>query len=152
MVNRPKQIGTRAETAVTRYARTHGHPHAERLALHGATDLGDIRLHPGLIAEVKAGHTAETASPTQIQTWWHQTITERHNHGATAALLITKRAGYSPNRCGYWDTHMDLTTLLTLLDAPAPQDTTPLTPLIRMSLDSALTLTTHWAALQPTSH
>lgn len=48
MTNRPKAIGTAAETAVVRYLAAHGFPAAERRALHGATDLGDITGTPGL--------------------------------------------------------------------------------------------------------
>ena len=39
MTNRPKAIGTAAETAVVRYLAAHGFPAAERRALHGARDL-----------------------------------------------------------------------------------------------------------------
>ena len=46
MTNRPKAIGTAAETAVVRYLAAHGFPAAERRALHGATDLGDITGTP----------------------------------------------------------------------------------------------------------
>ena len=47
MVNRSKQRGTAAETAVLRHVRTHGFPWAERLALSGNADQGDISLLPG---------------------------------------------------------------------------------------------------------
>lgn len=43
MTNRPKAIGTAAETAVVRYLAAHGFPAAERRALHGATDHGGAR-------------------------------------------------------------------------------------------------------------
>jgi hypothetical protein len=55
MTNRSKNIGTAAETAVVKAARAYGFPGAERRALHGSTDLGDILLCPGVIVEVKAG-------------------------------------------------------------------------------------------------
>ena len=51
-MNKPKRIGTAAETAVTRYARTAGFPLAERRALAGGADLGDILLAPGVIVGV----------------------------------------------------------------------------------------------------
>ena len=51
MTNRPKAIGTAAETAVVRYLAAHGFPAAERRALHGATDLGESEfLVPELLS------------------------------------------------------------------------------------------------------
>ena len=60
MTNRPKAIGTAAETAVVRYLAAHGFPNAERRALHGATDLGDITGTPSLCWEVKGGHRIDS--------------------------------------------------------------------------------------------
>lgn len=42
MVNRPKILGTTWETAVVTYLKEHGYPRAERRALAGITDKGDI--------------------------------------------------------------------------------------------------------------
>lgn len=55
MNNSPKAIGTAAETAVVRYLAAHGFPAAERRALHGATDLGDITGTPSLCWETERG-------------------------------------------------------------------------------------------------
>ena len=62
MTGRPKDIGTAAETAVVRFLRDNGFPLAERRALHGSTDRGDITGTPGLVWEVKGGDAAKTAS------------------------------------------------------------------------------------------
>jgi len=110
MTNRPKAIGTQAESALVRYARANGFPNAERLVLHGAADQGDVRLcgrfddwgqYDTIIVEVKAGHAAEQASDAQIERWLAETERERVNAGAQEALLVTKRKGHGkPN--GWW--------------------------------------------------
>jgi hypothetical protein len=46
MVNRPKVLGTTFETEVVRYLREHGHVLAERRALAGTADRGDIAGTP----------------------------------------------------------------------------------------------------------
>lgn len=111
-MNRPKMIGTRGESAVVRVAREMGFLDAERLALSGANDQGDIRLcsSPLVILEVKSGKAAQDASWSQIQTWIKETMRERDNawrkwrnkqddfHG----FLVTQRRGYGVERAGEW--------------------------------------------------
>jgi hypothetical protein len=67
-VNRPRAIGTYAETAVVRTARTNGFEYADRYALHGALDVGDIGLCPGVIIEVKGGDMAKHATDLDVRT------------------------------------------------------------------------------------
>ena len=110
---RSKDIGTRAETAVVKLCHEIGYRHAERLALAGADDRGDIRLlrDPLVILEVKAGKAAQNASWPQIQAWLRETQIERNNawradpekldkdfHG----FLITQRKGYGTGRVADW--------------------------------------------------
>lgn len=57
MVNKPKRKGTAAESAVVSFLRTQGFPHAERLALQGGKDRGDVTGIPGIVVEVKAEQT-----------------------------------------------------------------------------------------------
>ena len=111
-MNRSKAIGTRAETAVVNLARSLGFEDAERLALAGAEDRGDIRLmrDPLIILEVKAGKKAQDASWEQIKRWLEQTANERNNawkalvdktipfHG----FLVTQRRGYGSQRVADW--------------------------------------------------
>jgi hypothetical protein len=92
MTNKPKAIGTAAETAVVRYLRDNGFPMCERRALHGTTDLGDVTGIPGLVIEVKAGEAAHKASPRQIKAWLDETETERLNAKADIGLLVTARS------------------------------------------------------------
>lgn len=91
MTNRPKAIGTAAETAVVRYLAAHGFPAAERRALHGATDLGDITGTPGIVWEVKGGEAAKDASDNQIADWMDEAQTEAGDAGATYGFLIVAR-------------------------------------------------------------
>lgn len=111
---RSKDIGTRAETAVVRLALELGYNEAERLALAGADDRGDIRLlrDPLVILEVKAGKAAQHASWSQIQAWLADTQRERDNawralseserHRDFYGFLVTQRKGYGIGRVEDW--------------------------------------------------
>lgn len=96
MTNKPKAIGTRAETAVVRYLREElDDDRVERRALHGSKDMGDIfgiyaHGHSG-IAEVKAH---KTWGPKDLYGWQMQTLDERDNADSDFALLVVK----VPNR------------------------------------------------------
>ncbi len=91
MKRRPKEIGTTAESAVVKYARTYGYPFADRQPLRGSRDAGDITFCPGLIGEVKGGEQARTASDALILDWLHETTLERENANAAMALLVVAR-------------------------------------------------------------
>lgn len=106
MTNKPKAIGTSAESAVVRAARAHGFPLAERLALAGSQDLGDVRLTAFVHLEVKGGHAAEQASDAQIEAWMLELERELGHAGAIAGALITKRRGYGLQRAGQWWAHV----------------------------------------------
>lgn len=146
MTNRPKAIGTWTETAVVRYARAHGfsgadtgHAPADRPALHGRNDVGDVHLCPGVILEVKGGKAAEQASDADIAVWVAQAEAERTNAGAHVGILVTKRKGVGAPNAGRWNAFLTLGTIARLRDYPpdivhAPADTA----VVRMSLESAL--------------
>jgi hypothetical protein len=102
MTNKPKAIGTAAETGVVRYCQPNGFPFAERLALHGALDEGDVQLCPGVVLEVKGGKRAETASDALIASWLDETEAERVNRRADVAALVTKRKGKGAPNAGQW--------------------------------------------------
>ena len=101
-MNPSKDKGTRAETAVVRYCRGF-FPAAERRALHGREDVGDILLCPGVIIEVKAGKSAQTASLRKIQAWLGETQREGANAGAEIGLLVTQRQGLGLTRVADWE-------------------------------------------------
>jgi hypothetical protein len=105
MTNRPKQIGTAAETNVVAYARAY-FPAARRQALAGVLDIGDIELTPGLIVEVKAGAAAKHASAKQIGEWIDETKRERDNAKAQTGILVRQRNGYGAVRVGTWWAHV----------------------------------------------
>ena len=144
MVNKSKDIGTKAETAVVRAASTRGFPHADRITLSGHKDRSDVRLTLGLtagvVAQVKAGQAAKTASDQQIDRWLAETERERANAGADIALLVTARPGIGAPNAHRWACHMWASTFLALLGAThAVTVPNPHAP-IRMTLDSALVL------------
>jgi len=99
---RPKDIGTAAETAVVRALRTLGFPHAERRALAGAYDLGDITGCPGLVWEVKGGDAAKNASDGLIADWLAETEQERVNAGAGVGVLVIQRRGIGAGNAHRW--------------------------------------------------
>jgi len=92
-MSRPKAIGTAAETAVVRCLNANGWPHAERRALRGRDDAGDITGTPGICWELKAGDAAHRASDTLIDGWMRDTELERGNAGADLGVLVLRRKG-----------------------------------------------------------
>ena len=91
MTNRPKAIGTAAETAVVRYLCANGWANAERRALRGSADWGDVTGPPGLVWEVKGGEAAKDASDKRVAAWFDETREEAGNAGATYGFLIVQR-------------------------------------------------------------
>jgi len=87
VTNKAKQIGTRWESEVVAYLQDHGHPHAERRALAGAEDRGDITGVPGVMIECKSlkSITLSTiADEVEVQT---------RNAGAKVGAAFIKRRG-----------------------------------------------------------
>lgn len=101
-MTRSRGIGTGGENDVVKYLIPNGFPYAERRALHGSKDLGDITGTPGLVWEVKCGKAAETAGDALIEKWMAETEAERVNANADIGVLITKRKGYGSTRVGDW--------------------------------------------------
>lgn len=99
---RPKDIGTAAETAVVRYLRANGWPNAERRALRGQLDAGDITGCLGVCIEVKGGKAARTASDNLIDAWLAETVKEKANANADVGVLVLQRGGFSSKRAGHW--------------------------------------------------
>ena len=103
MVNKPKNIGTAAESAVVKYLCTDGFPSAERRALRGILDAGDIAGTPGVCWEIKGGHAAEGADYTLLTVQWlNETLTEQEIAGADIGVLVCKRKGVGPSNAGAW--------------------------------------------------
>lgn len=103
VANPSKQKGTKGESAVVKAARAHEFPDAERLALAGAHDMGDVRLCRSVVVEVKSGKAAEQASVQLIEDWLHESETERVNANADFCLLVTKKAGKGYDNAHTWN-------------------------------------------------
>jgi len=82
-----KAKGTAAETAVTRWFQAHGWPHAERRALTGAYDMGDINLEPAIVVEVKNQKAIALAE------FLAETERERINANAEIGVCVIKKRG-----------------------------------------------------------
>ena len=96
MANPSKQKGTRFETTVNRGLNAKGIP-AERCALYGSNDVGDIRAVIGgkvFIIECKYCKRIELAK------WFDETEREARNAGADIGLLVIHRAGCGPAKVG----------------------------------------------------
>jgi hypothetical protein len=86
-LSRNKQRGTSFETLIVRYLQDHGFPHAERRALAGVNDLGDITGTPGVVWECKNHKTLSFSE------WLVEAETERANANADVGVVIAKRRG-----------------------------------------------------------
>ena len=106
-MNRSKIKGTRAETAIVEYLRTNGFPHAERRAMVGALDRGDITGIPGIAIESK------DCVQQSLAGWLDEATTERANDKADYGFVWFKRRGkISP---GSWFVLMDGQQLVRIL-------------------------------------
>ena len=101
-MNKPKAIGTKAESAVARYLQAHGFANAERRALRGIQDAGDITGCPGICVEVKGGEAAKSASDLLVADWLEETEKERLNARADIGVLVLQRRGVGPANAGRW--------------------------------------------------
>lgn len=99
--------GTRAESAIVEYLRGQGFPHAERRALAGSADRGDISGIPGVMVEVKS------AARTELGAWLAEVAAQVANAGAAFGFCWHKRRGKgSP---ADWYVTMDGATAVRLL-------------------------------------
>jgi hypothetical protein len=112
-MNRSKQVGTATETAVVRYLRENGWPGAERRALRGHLDAGDLTGTPGLAWSVKGGAYAHHPSDRQIDEWLDELETQREHAGADHGILVTRR--YRIGNPGRWWAWAHTYTVATLL-------------------------------------
>lgn len=104
-----KRKGTSWESAIVDYLRASGVPHAERRALNGAKDRGDIAGLPGVVVEAKS------AAQVQLAAWLEEAKAERDNDGAEVGVVWFKRRGKGSPADGY--VLMDGATLVDLLKA-----------------------------------
>jgi hypothetical protein len=79
------------------FLRANGWPPAERRALNGSTDRGDITGTPGVAWEVKYA-----GAGLKVGEWLGQTHTERLNAGADYGVLVMKPSGLGVTKVGSW--------------------------------------------------
>lgn len=135
---RPRDIGTAAETAVVRTARAVGFPWADRNALHGTHDIGDVTLCPGVIVEVKGGEMARNASGSTVEGWLVQTEAERVHARADVGLLVVQARGVSGARAHLWSAWWRLAWVHALSGSQAPPGAGHIR--VRMTYGDALVL------------
>ncbi len=86
-MSKQRAKGTAAETAVVRYLQEQGFVHAERRALHGTHDKGDITGIPGVVIEVK-NHAKLT-----LAEWVKELEQEMKNAKADFGFVVAKKKG-----------------------------------------------------------
>lgn len=94
MANPSKKKGTKAETEVVNFLADYGIV-AERMALSGAKDKGDIKVIESnygkpLVFEVKAGKQTQNPSRSDIEDWLAQARVEGENSGCDCMLVIRR--------------------------------------------------------------
>lgn len=140
VVNRPKQIGTAAETAVVRVLADY-FPGVKREPLRGARDQGDIRTGD-VIWEVKGGKTARgaastgSAGPGLLAAWMEQTAVEKSHAGSRIGVLVTARAGFGASRARSWWAYLRVDELALILGADGHRQAAP----VRLELGQLLDL------------
>jgi hypothetical protein len=88
-----KRKGTAWESSIVAFLREKGFTYAERRALSGALDKGDLAGVPGLVVEAKH------VSRTDLSGWLDEAEQERDNAKADVGVVWMKRRGYtSPGR------------------------------------------------------
>jgi hypothetical protein len=90
MANPSKRKGTAWESQVVAYFRAHGQHFAERRALTGSADKGDVSGIPGVMIEAKAERQitlAAYADEVKVQT---------ANAGASIGVAVVKRRNRGP--------------------------------------------------------
>jgi hypothetical protein len=96
VVNKPKNKGTAAETAVNRFAQKNGFPGSVRNPLTGSKDCGDLMLCPQVIVEVKADKGLD------YPRFLRETQAERENAGAAVGICVVKPPGVAEGRMPRW--------------------------------------------------
>jgi hypothetical protein len=114
MVNKPKQIGTKAETAVLRQI-TPYFPEASRNALAGHQDLGDIGHCGDFIFEVKGGKQTNQVGDALLAEWMDQATKEALHSGVKYGVLVLQRAGVGGPNARRWWVHIGLADLAEIM-------------------------------------
>ena len=95
MSTKSKAKGTRAETEAVKYLRGYW-PSAERRALAGSKDKGDIAGIPKTVGEVKA------AVRIELRKWQLETLEEMTNAEADNCFLVIKVPRKNVTKWDFW--------------------------------------------------
>lgn len=82
-----KRKGTSAESAVVKCLQEHGFPYAERRALAGVNDRGDVAGIPGVVVEVKS------CARMELSAWLAEAKQEAANAGVGIYAVWAKKRG-----------------------------------------------------------
>lgn len=98
-MSKAKAMGTAVETAAVRWFEQNGFPEAERIALRGNADRGDIRLQklPTVIVECKRAQLG-----VQLTPWMRELAVEMANAGAETGMLVAKQRGAGDKTVCRW--------------------------------------------------
>lgn len=88
-MSRSRAKGTAWESEIVRTLQAHGWTHAERRALNGAKDRGDVAGVAGVVIEAKCAARIELAA------WLDEAIVEAANDHADVGVVWFKRRGKS---------------------------------------------------------
>ncbi len=94
-MSRERAKGTAWETAIVTWLREQGWPHAERRALAGANDCGDIAGVYHVVIEAKSAARVELAA------WLDEALQEKDNAGADLGVVWFKRRGRTSPGAGF---------------------------------------------------
>lgn len=137
MVNKPKNIGTKAETAVLKRVKRY-FPRADRAALHGTRDIGDLLNTGAFCFEVKGGDAARTATLSStsrdIDRWYEEAVREARWAGARFPVLVVQRRGVNYPDAGRWWAIVSAADFAHIMGAPGHENPS----LIRLELDDLL--------------
>jgi len=139
MTNKPKRIGTAAETAVARFLQANGFPEAERRQLRGVLDAGDITGCRHVCIEVKGGEAAKSASDGDVVAWMKEVRVETLNADAAVGFLVMQRRAVGPKNAGRWWAVLTVDTIRRLVGDPY-YNTTYYDQTVRMHLADAVHL------------
>ena len=117
-MSKSRDKGTRFESEVVDYLKERGFPHAERRALGGHRDRGDIAGVPGWMLECKAEQRIDWAG-------YADEVRRQQEHAGTPnGAAVIKRRGHPVERAYV---QLDLATFVRLVD----ESTDPITTALR---------------------
>lgn len=91
-MNPSKRKGTAWESAVVDLLRRSGFPYAERRALSGPNDRGDVSGVPGVVIEAKAEKRIDLAG------YMDEVRLEKANANASVGVAVVKRRNHGTER------------------------------------------------------